>query len=190
MQYQTDQLLISGIKNGDNKALELLYKSHFKPINFLVLNNNGTEDEAKDIYQEAVILFYEKMKDNSFELTCSIATYLYAICKRLWLRKLSAKSKYVADLYENEKYEEVEVNTQTENEIQFQQMNTALLSLGEPCKTIIEDYYIHNLSMNAIADKFGYTNADNAKNQKYKCLQRLKKLFFASQQNQKVSIFE
>jgi DNA-directed RNA polymerase specialized sigma24 family protein len=57
-------------------------------------------------------------------------------------------------------------------------MEGALGELGEPCKTIIEDYYIHGRSMQEICEKFGYTNADNAKTQKYKCLQRLKKLFF------------
>jgi hypothetical protein len=50
--------------------------------------------------------------------------------------------------------------------------------MGEPCKTILEDYYIRKMSMQDISEKFGYTNAENAKNQKYKCLMRLKKLFF------------
>jgi predicted DNA-binding protein YlxM (UPF0122 family) len=57
-------------------------------------------------------------------------------------------------------------------------MGIALEGLGEPCKSIIEDFYIADLSMEEISVKFNYTNADNAKNQKYKCLQRLKKLFF------------
>jgi DNA-directed RNA polymerase specialized sigma24 family protein len=65
-----------------------------------------------------------------------------------------------------------------EKDQQFLLMDKALLQLGEPCKTIIEDFYIHNKSMQDISEKFGYTNADNAKTQKYKCLQRLKKLFF------------
>jgi len=57
-------------------------------------------------------------------------------------------------------------------------MEHALLQLGEPCKTIIEDYYLQSKSMQDICEKFGYTNSDNAKTQKYKCLKRLKKLFF------------
>ena len=60
-------------------------------------------------------------------------------------------------------------------------MESALQLLGEPCKTIMEDFYIHNRSMQEICERFGYTNADNAKTQKYKCLQRLKKLFFQQQ---------
>jgi predicted DNA-binding protein YlxM (UPF0122 family) len=57
-------------------------------------------------------------------------------------------------------------------------MEQAMGNMGEPCKTILEDYYIRKMSMQEIAGKFGYTNSENAKNQKYKCLMRLKKLFF------------
>ena len=66
-----------------------------------------------------------------------------------------------------------------QKETQFLLMEKSLHLLGEPCQTIISDFYLRNLSMQDICDKFGYTNADNAKTQKYKCLQRLKKLFFA-----------
>jgi DNA-directed RNA polymerase specialized sigma24 family protein len=58
-------------------------------------------------------------------------------------------------------------------------MERALNSLGEPCKSLLESFYIEKKSMDEIASLFGYTNADNAKNQKYKCLMRLKKLFFS-----------
>ena len=58
-------------------------------------------------------------------------------------------------------------------------MDRALNSLGEPCKSLLEAFYMEKKSMDQIALIFGYTNADNAKNQKYKCLMRLKKLFFS-----------
>ena len=61
----------------------------------------------------------------------------------------------------------------------FAIMDRALNSLGEPCKSLLEGYYINKKGMQELAADFGYTNADNAKNQKYKCLLRLKKLFFA-----------
>jgi hypothetical protein len=61
----------------------------------------------------------------------------------------------------------------------FAIMDRALNSLGEPCKSLLEGYYLNKKGMQELASQFGYTNADNAKNQKYKCLMRLKKLFFA-----------
>ena len=89
-------------------------------------------------------------------------------------------SRYGGDLKDFQEYVPVEdeVEDQNERNLQFSKMQSALGMLGEPCKTIIEDFYINNRSMQEICERFGYTNADNAKTQKYKCLQRLKKLFF------------
>ena len=56
-------------------------------------------------------------------------------------------------------------------------------SLGEPCKSLLEAFYMQKKGMQEIAGIFGYTNAENAKTQKYKCLMRLKKLFFTQYKN-------
>jgi hypothetical protein len=65
-------------------------------------------------------------------------------------------------------------------------MEKAMLNLGEPCKSLLEAFYIQKKNMVDIARSFGYTNADNAKNQKYKCLMRLKKIFFDQYKNESV----
>lgn len=180
MAYYFDELIISEIRKNNHVALKELYKTHFPMIAHLVCSNNGTDQEAKDIYQEAIIAFYERVQEKDFTLTCQIKTYLYAVSRRLWLKRLTEKKKYHGNIEETEVFLgiEDELTEIEEKETRFQQMNKALADLGEPCKSIIEDFYIHNLSMEDISIKFGYTNADNAKNQKYKCLQRLKKLFF------------
>jgi RNA polymerase sigma factor (sigma-70 family) len=99
----------------------------------------------------------------------------------LWLKKLSHKSRFSENIkdYEDHFAVETELVQHEEKDQQLALMQHALTDLGEPCKTIIEDFYIHSKSMQQICEKFGYTNADNAKTQKYKCLQRLKKLFFS-----------
>ncbi len=86
------------------------------------------------------------------------------------MRNIEDYSEYIPVEDDLEKHEE--------KDRQFTMMEHALTQLGEPCKTIIEDYYLKNRSMQEISEKFGYTNSDNAKTQKYKCLQRLKKIFF------------
>ena len=146
----------------------------------LVCTNSGTEQEAKDIYQEAVIAFYEKVQLPHFVLTCKIKTYLYAICRRLWLKRLAEKKRFYGKIEETESFLEIEEELidSEEKENRYATMTTALDGLGEPCRSIINDYYVHDHSMEVISITYGYTNADNAKNQKYKCLQRLKKLFF------------
>ncbi len=153
----------------------------------LICSNSGTEQEAKDVYQEAVIAFYERAQQPDFELTCKIKTYLYAVCRRLWLKRLAEKKRFSISIPETETFNGVdaEVEDAEDKELSFKRMGDSLHALGEPCRSILEDFYIHDFSMEIISEKFGYTSADNAKNQKYKCLQRLKKLFFGTQSKEK-----
>ncbi|SMC87153.1 RNA polymerase sigma factor [Pedobacter nyackensis] len=177
-----DREVVLGILNNSEKALNKLYTGYFPMILQFILNNNGDEDDAKDVYQEGIIVLYNKIKSGNFELSSKLKTYIYSVCRRIWLKKLaqqSKKSNNVSD-FEDVMAVEVDVEQHEEKDQQFEKMQSALTHLGEPCKTIIQDYYINNLSMQDICEKFGYTNADNAKTQKYKCLQRLKKLFFQS----------
>jgi RNA polymerase sigma factor (sigma-70 family) len=176
----TDKEVIEGIKNEDRRVLEYLYKENFHAVAYYIYNNSGTEQDAKDICQEAVILLYEKIKENSLELNCSVKTYLYSVCKRLWLKKLYYSSKFQSPTESafDGVFSETDFSEAEEKEKDFDRMEEAMNSLGEPCRTILEEFYVNKSSMTDICEKFGYTNADNAKNQKYKCLVRLKKLFF------------
>lgn len=176
-----DAATIAGVARGEAASLEGLYRDYFPMVLHMVVQNSGTEDEAKDIFQEAVIVLYDKIKAGDFELTSRLKTYIYSVCRRLWLKQLgSNKGRAFRDMaaYEDVIAVEEDLAKHEEKDLQLAMMEQALDGLGEPCRTIIHDFYISNLSMQEICDKFGYTNADNAKNQKYKCLQRLKKLFF------------
>ena len=176
----TDSEVILGILNNSESVLKRLYLAYFPMVFQLVINNNGNEDDAKDIYQEAIIIFYNKVKEGDFELSSKLKTYIYSICRRLWLKRLVQLNRYAGDIRDFEAFLTIdeEAEKHSERDIQFKKMGSALQLLGEPCKTIIEDFYLNNKSMQDICEEFGYTNADNAKTQKYKCLQRLKKLFF------------
>jgi RNA polymerase sigma factor (sigma-70 family) len=176
-----EQALLKGLAQNDSKAVEALYKNHFAMIQHFVLNNNGSFDDARDLFQEAMITLYEKVQSDSFVLSCQIKTYLFSICKNLWLKRLQQMSKYSAPLSTEEESIAVEADLEAfqKKDAAFSMMNRALNSLGEPCKSLLEGYYLNKKGMQELADDFGYTNADNAKNQKYKCLMRLKKLFFS-----------
>jgi len=176
----TDREVILGILNNSEDTLNKLYKAYFAMVLQFILNNNGNEDDAKDVYQETIIILYNKIKEGDFELSSKLKTYIYSVSRRIWLKKLTQNSKKAGNItdYEDVLAVEEDVEQHEEKDLQFVKMQSALDHLGEPCKTIIQDFYIHNLSMQDICEKFGYTNTDNAKTQKYKCLQRLKKIFF------------
>ena len=166
--YFSDEAIIYGIENNEEDALTYLYKIHYPMILHFIQNNSGTEEEAKDIYQEAIIIFYEKIKKGSLELNCQIKTYLYSVCRRLWLKKLAEKNRYSGSLTDSDSYLNLteEVPGLEEADQKFTLMALALDHLGEPCKSLLEDFYFQELSMQIISEKFCYTNPDNAKNQK------------------------
>jgi len=154
-------------------------------VQTLIINNNGGNEDAKDIFQEAMIVLYEKVRTGSFELNCQLKTYIYSVSRRLWLKRLGQLQKLYPEVESHEEFVPVdqELDIHEQRNADFQMMDKALSNLGEPCKSLLEAYYLQRKSMQDIAADFGYTNADNAKNQKYKCLMRLKKLFFEQYKN-------
>lgn len=174
-----EQKLLEGLAHNDRKAIEAIYKQHFNMVQSLILSNNGYPDDARDVFQEAMIVLYEKARSGSFELNSQLKTYLYSVCRRLWLKRLNQQQRFspeVDNLEETVPVEE-DVERHEQHNKDFLVMEQSLKSLGEPCKSLLEAYYLEKKSMTDIAADFGYTNADNAKNQKYKCLMRLKKIF-------------
>lgn len=182
----TDQDFIEGLRTADSAVLSALYKKYYNLVLKFVVNNSGSEEAARDIYQEAVIVLYENASKEDFQLSCQLQTYVYSIVRRLWLKELRRNGK-TSLFRETEEESLVDVSDETDvhvqKEAEYLQLTKSMNSLGEPCASLLSDFYVHKLSMEAIAEKFGYTNADNAKNQKYKCLQRLKKNFFETTSN-------
>ncbi len=180
----TDSQFIDGLRTNSNEVLTALYKKYYNIVLKLIVSNNGTQEEAQDIYQETIIIVFENVKKPEFELNCQLQTYIYSIAKRLWLKQLKRNGKTF--LFKEGEEEEVadvtnDLSEHFKKEDNIFKMNQSMELLGEPCNTIITDFYVLKLSMDDIAEKFGYTNSDNAKTQKYKCLQRLKKYFFEKQ---------
>ena len=182
----TDDELLMGLADGSDDALSQVYRRYFPMILHFVTTNSGSEEDAKDIYQEALIVLYEKVRSGSLELHCQLKTYLYSVGRRLWLKQLGQRSRFMVRDVETPATDEWatgqidnDLTEHEERDRQFDLMADSLDRLGEPCRTLLDDFYIQHLSMQDITEKFGYTNADNAKTQKYKCLMRLKRLFFS-----------
>jgi len=180
-----EKSLLQGLARNERIAAETIYRDNFNMVQSLIINNNGTTEDARDIFQEAMIVLYENVKKSDFELNCQIKTYVYSVCRRLWLKRLQQIGRYSIDVNSMDSLVPVEedVENHEKRNTEFEMMDVAISKLGEPCKSLIEAFYLQKKNMQEIADDFGYTNADNAKNQKYKCLMRLKKIFFTHYKN-------
>lgn len=167
--------LIQKIREQDSNTLKAVYKEVYPMVKKYIIKNSGSEDDAADVFQDALYLLIKKCENPGFELTSKLSTFVVGIAKNLWLKKLT-KSKVDLASYQDELIIE---NLDDNESIQLERasfVKRCIDALGEPCKTIIVQFYFEQASMQEIAESLKYTNANNAKNQKYKCLMRLKKM--------------
>lgn len=168
-----DNEILKRISEGDEKVLDYLYKKNYRMMSRIVLSGKGTEDEAKDIYQEALIVFWQKVIKGELTLTSKISTYLYSVCLNLWRKELAKKAKFSDEEVKEE--QNVEFQQHDRNE-KIKIIHACINELGETCRQILSYHYFDGLSMEDIAEKMNLANANTAKTRKYKCKKRLDEL--------------
>lgn len=171
-----DKQIIELLKIGKHsKAFHKLYKN-YPQVEKLICSKGGSKEDAKDVFQEALIIFYEKVCTTEFKLTSTIGTYIYSVCRFLWKDELSKrKGKQSVDVsFEFTSEEESEFQQAIQCEEKFKQIEHVLTQIGEKCFQILKLFYFDGLKMQVIATKVGLKSEKIAKNQKYKCLERAK----------------
>ena len=165
------QLLTSDQKE---KAFVKIYK-YFPKVSRFICKYGGTKEEAQDVFQEALLIFYRKAKTPNFKLTSRIETYLFSICKYLWKDQLKQKNKQT-NAFEQAflKDETIPVEKHLQEEEKYQLAEKALKSIGDKCLKLLSLFYIDKKKMQEIAKLLGFTSESSAKTPKYKCLERAK----------------
>jgi RNA polymerase sigma factor (sigma-70 family) len=182
-------LTFSSTRMNDNHIIELLRSSksdkaflslytHYPKVEKLVRDFGGTRDEAKDVYQEALVILYNKVNSTDFKLSAQLGTYLYSVCRFLWMDEMKKKKKRGEKKFD-ERFEvgfAEEMNEAVEKERKIRRVEEALALLGQKCKELLRLFYFNNKSMKEIAKQLGYASEDTAKTQKYKCIESAKKI--------------
>lgn len=181
----TDSELVKLLRE-DSQVLSIVYKRHKEYcLNFMKFMYNDY-DEIKDIFQDAVIVLYENICKPEFSLTCSMQTYLSSICRNQILKRISIAKRYPNKKSESDA-EFIDTitdwfdDTEDENVERINILKIVLAEMKEissKCYDILVRYFYQNQSMDKIAYDLEYTNADNAKNQKYRCQEKLKSEVF------------
>ena len=148
--------------------LKYLYQENFGKVKQYVINNQGAAQDAEDIFQEGVSVFYLAVLNNSFQEASSIGTYLYAICKNKWLKQL--RRRKVSLVHDHN--DEIEMQ-ETHVTYDRHQLMTLLANLDTTCKEFLVDFYYLKMSMSELKDKFQLKTAQLAKNKKSKCMKKL-----------------
>ncbi len=172
-----DSEIIEGLKSSDDRVLEYLYKEYYHFIRKLVEFNSGNLADAEDVFQDGIIVLFEKVKEPGFKLSSTLKTYLYAICKNLWLKRLRTAGREVTL---NDQYEMVADNDTAliEERLNSRQqiIKDALQKIGESCKNILILKFYKKFKDAEIAKELNYSGADYVKTQRYRCIKKLREL--------------
>jgi len=172
----TDAAVLDRIRKGDAEALVGLYRDNRAQVRALVLRNSGTEADADDILQEALVTLWERARTGRFRLEARLGTFLYATARNLWLRRLARSRKEVpgdgSDPADGDASPLDVIIGEEESAI----VRSALERLGEPCRKLLLLFYWEEESMESIAAALGMANADTVKSKKYQCKKALEAL--------------
>lgn len=153
------------------KTLESLYARTWPVVRQYVKQRQGTEEDAKDVLQDAMLIFFEKVVHDQLVLTAAPVTYLTAIGKNLWRQELEKRSRQIPFLPDDICSE----TTSDEPDRVLANLTDFVQQLGGKCRDILVQFYYFGQRLDKIAIRHGYRSVRSATVQKFKCLEQLRK---------------
>ncbi|MFC2114999.1 RNA polymerase sigma factor [Bacteroidota bacterium] len=165
--------IIKGIAARKDGIIRYVYKSSYPDIRKLILSNAGNDHDAQDIFQEGMLIVYQKITDQGLQLTCRFETYLYSVCRFLWLNELEKRKPSNSD---NAPMDDL-VDDKTANNLIREKAEQRIYEqhfgeLSKECQKVLNMYF-RKASMEEICVVMGYKNVQIAKDKKYRCKKSL-----------------
>lgn len=175
--HLSQEELIQGIKENHKDTIAAFYTEVFPKVKSYILQNSGDEDQAKDIFQEAFMVAWQKVKTGEFhpQNATAMQGFLFQVSKNKWLDWLrSSRFKRESSL------DAISMDVADSEEEMLQEERLSILEkafqkLGESCQELLQQFYYQKVSLEDLAKKFGWT-AQTAKNNKYRCMEKLRKI--------------
>lgn len=135
--------LLKSLLKGDSGEIENIYRIIFPKVRKFVMSNQGTEDEAKDIFQKVLLQLITRIKVSDYKLIDAFEAYMFTACKNLWRRELNQKSRVTnhnSDEYSLSKAEDDIALSILEQE-RWELYQRCFVLLSENCKKILGMYF-------------------------------------------------
>ena len=178
--------IIQLLFDNDQHLYKNLYEYEFPKIYWHIQNNSGSFEQAKDVFQDALVIVLEKIIQSNFDLTCNFGTYLFSICKNLWYSQLKKQKEDTASKMNHRGDYVVDFVDPEEKPDEYENIACAIGRLGAGCQKLLNLFYYEQQSWETIAEQLGYTSAANARNQKYKCLEKIRKMITDSNKSRDI----
>ncbi|MFM9910276.1 MAG: RNA polymerase sigma factor [Chitinophagaceae bacterium] len=177
----SDTELLTAIRSGQdvNPVLKFLYRQYFEWLSVYIEQNNGSRQDAEDVFQEVLVSFLELVRLNKFRGDSSVKTFLFSLNRNSWLNELKRRGReQVRELkFEKGKDDKEPDTTQVIIGRESRKLVMEIIErLGEGCKKVLLAFYYQNLSMKEICEQTEYESEQVVRNKKYKCLKQLEQM--------------
>jgi RNA polymerase sigma factor (sigma-70 family) len=166
----TDAEMLKGLISGEEKILRAYYISYFSSIRRYVHLNHGNEEDAKDLFQDVLLVVFQKAKNSDFILTCSLSTYLYSVSRLLWLKELEKRKRMSYQPIEKSDLVDagldiVEISDYNKRLFLYRQHFEMLSS---DCQKVLS-LFMEGRSIAEITLQMGYRSDQHTRNRRYRC---------------------
>jgi RNA polymerase sigma factor (sigma-70 family) len=171
-----EQDLIERIQANDQMVLGEIFIRYEKMVNSYIKTHGGSDADAGDVLQEALIVLWQKVCSGSFGLSSKLGTYLMGVAKNKWREELRKRRNF-SSVEESRDFSNDEASsldmllTQEETNLVHRALNT----ISPLCKQLLFLFYFEERNLNDIAHILKFANADVAKSKKYQCKKALEK---------------
>ena len=143
------------------------YLELFPIVATFVSKKGGNLEDAKEVFQESIVIYYEKLRSDSFAPTQSDEAYLVGIAKKRWLKTCN-------NLKHHKQLDQIDVKEQKEAELLTGKLMEHLKRTGQKCMDLLQAFYYEKVTMKELASRFGYRSERSATVQKYKCIEKIR----------------
>ncbi|MDP4289488.1 MAG: sigma-70 family RNA polymerase sigma factor [Bacteroidota bacterium] len=173
----TDEAIVEGLRLRKEKIIKYVYKEYFSMARHLIVNNSGTNQDAEDVFQDALVIVYKRIIDDELSLNSSFKTFFYSICRNIWLQRLGKMKDRSNDFVDFESITNLSEPTNDEiNSIENKKQKLYqihFLNLSEDCQKVLQ-LFLRKISLREISSIMGYKTEKYAKTRKFKCKEELK----------------
>jgi len=190
----SDEAILEGLRKRKKIVIEYLYHNYGPLIRNLVRTNSGTQHDYEDLFQDGIIVLYGRSLESGFTLSCSLKTYLIAVCRNLWMQRLERKYKlwFQCDYEAHEEFCSYTLKDQHEGELDLERqrlMYKNIRKLPEDCQKILL-MYVNETPYWEIARQLNVKSEDYIKSRKYTCKNLLRKKIMNDPESYKLFDYE
>jgi RNA polymerase sigma factor (sigma-70 family) len=174
-----DFQLLEQLRQNERAAYLHLYDSAFPSLARYIMRNQGTREDSEDNFQECMMVLLQRIRLNDFKLQSTLKTYLFAINRNLWLKKLRDRKIINTELLSEEEQSFFEEDSfplvETPEEAPEGFLSRLFENITGHCVILITRIFLKQQTPESLIRELGYKNAHTFQNQKYKCINQLRK---------------